>query len=85
VEDVHFRPLLYYNDPTHVYHKSLHLYPESALPLAASRCARFKIHGSLPMDQRNILYPVWEALFVPVPFNDTKDMVVLTPFEKYGK
>ncbi|KAI6171537.1 hypothetical protein M3Y97_01027400 [Aphelenchoides bicaudatus] len=83
VEDVHFRPLVYYHDPTEFHHKSVRLHPHNAIQLAAARCARFKLHGTLPIDQRNIQLPIWEALFVPVPFNDTDEIMLLSPFGSY--
>ncbi|KAI6240466.1 hypothetical protein M3Y99_00454900 [Aphelenchoides fujianensis] len=75
-EAVHFTPLLYYQNSKDFYHKSVHLFPEDALPLAPAECAAFKIPGSLPTEQRNVQLPVWEAQFMPVFFNDTEEVEV---------
>uniref|UniRef100_A0AC35GGL4 Uncharacterized protein n=1 Tax=Panagrolaimus sp. PS1159 TaxID=55785 RepID=A0AC35GGL4_9BILA len=43
--------------------------PDSKIKLQESKCAAFLIPGVLPSLQRNVNFPIWEAVFSPVTFH----------------
>ncbi|KAE9550130.1 hypothetical protein FO519_006667 [Halicephalobus sp. NKZ332] len=63
-----FQPLLYYLNSSSGKNQFLIDEPESDQKLPQATCGSFLVPGILPTFQRNVQFPLWEAVFFPVSF-----------------